>query len=121
MASRSNSIPRICACGCNGVIRGGEFKPGHDAKLRGHFLRRIDNGDEKAIAEFLNERPKLAYPYGYTEAKLRDRLEFGRRRSNAVQRYDRFWGVKHCVEVAVVLVRSLLSPILARMGNLRNP
>lgn len=78
MTSRSNSVPRICACGCNGVTRGGEFKPGHDAKLRGRFIRRIKDGDEKAIGEFLNGWPNLAYPYGYTESSLRARLGGGK-------------------------------------------
>lgn len=78
MASKRSSQPRICACGCKATTRGGEFKPGHDAKLRGRFLKRIDGGDEKAISEFLTERPNLAYPYGYTELSLRARLGGGK-------------------------------------------
>lgn len=100
---------------------GGKFKQGHDAKLRSHFLRRIDDGDEKAIAEFLTEWPRLAYPYGYTEAGLRARLEFGRSRHNTLRRNDRLWGLQRCVKVTVVLMRTLLSPILVRTGTLQNP
>lgn len=78
MASRGNSQPRGCACGCDEVTKGGEFRPGHDAKLRGQFLKRISDGEEKAIEEFITERPNLVFPYGYTEASLRARLGSGK-------------------------------------------
>lgn len=81
MTSQRDSQSRPCACGCGDSPMGGEFLPGHDAKLRGKFLARIDDGDESAIAEFLEEWPRLAYPYGYTEASLRDRLGQGLKRS----------------------------------------
>jgi hypothetical protein len=74
MSPQRDNQSRSCACGCGGHPSRGEFLPGHDAKLRGKLLTRIDDGDEKAIDEFLNEWPKLAYPYGYTEASLRARL-----------------------------------------------
>ena len=80
MQSQRGDQFRSCACGCGGQPRGGEFLPGHDAKLRGKFLDRIDDGDEKAIAEFLDEWPTLSEPYGYTEATLRNRLGQGRKR-----------------------------------------
>lgn len=80
MSSRRKPQSRICACGCNEATAGGEFRQGHDAKLRSKYLQRIDDGDETAIEEFLTERPKLAYPYGYTEANLRERLGCGVKR-----------------------------------------
>jgi hypothetical protein len=75
--SPSRSPPRQCACGCGKFTKGGEFCPGHDAKLRGKFLARIDDGDEKAIDEFLNDWPKLSVNYGYTREKLHIRLGGG--------------------------------------------
>jgi hypothetical protein len=77
MQSPRDSHSRSCACGCGGHPRGGEFLPGHDARLRGKYLCRIDDGDEKAISEFLEERPRLARSYGYTEARLRARMGQG--------------------------------------------
>jgi hypothetical protein len=53
---------------------------GHDAKLRGNYLDRIDDGEESAIREFLNDWPNLAYPYGYSEASLRARRGRGRKK-----------------------------------------
>jgi hypothetical protein len=78
MTSRRSSQSRICACGCDEATKGGEFRPGHDAKLRGQFLKRIDDGEERAIEEFITERPNLVFPYGYTEASLRARLGGGK-------------------------------------------
>lgn len=75
-----NAISRPCACGCGEYTKGGEFRPGHDAKLRSKYLKRIEEGEEKAIREFLDEWPRLAYPYGYDEEKLRDRLGRGLKR-----------------------------------------
>ncbi len=77
MTSQRDSRSRSCACGCKETTRGGAFHPGHDAKLRGKYLDRIDDGDEKAIDEFLNDWPKLSRSYGYTEASLRARLGQG--------------------------------------------
>ena len=79
MSSHSKPPLSNCACGCGGVPVRGEFLPGHDAKLRSKFLKRIDDGDEAAIVEFLTGWSRLAYPYGYTEANLRERLGRGRR------------------------------------------
>ena len=62
------------------MTRGGTFRPGHDAKLRGKFLARIDDGDETAIAEFLNDWSELSRNYGYTEENLRARLGRGCKR-----------------------------------------
>ena len=62
------------------MTRGGTFRPGHDAKLRSKYLARIDEGDEKAIDEFLEKWPNLAYPYGYDKPKLLARLGQGRKR-----------------------------------------
>lgn len=77
MHAKHNTQPRLCACGCGGQPAGGEFLPGHDAKLRSKYLARIDEGERKAIYEFLDRWPSLAFPYGYTEAKLLDRLGRG--------------------------------------------
>jgi hypothetical protein len=68
-----------CACSCGGHPRCGEFLPGHDAKLRNKYLCSIDDGEEKAIAEFLEKWPSLAFPYGYTKPSLRARLGQGRK------------------------------------------
>jgi hypothetical protein len=73
MSPAKRNAPRDCKCGCREMTRGGEFRPGHDAKLRGKFLKRIDDGESAAIDEFLTDWPNLAYPYGYTESSLRDR------------------------------------------------
>ena len=32
-------IPRICACGCHEVTRGGEYIPGHDAKIYSAIIK----------------------------------------------------------------------------------
>lgn len=77
MSPQPNRNTQPCACGCGKRPVSGEFLPGHDAKLRGKFLARIDDGDEKAIAEFLNDWPKLSRNYGYTEESLRARLGKG--------------------------------------------
>ena len=84
MNSPRDPLTRFCACGCGGQPVGGEFLPGHDAKLRGKYLDRIDDGEERAINEFLEAGPRLAYPYGYTEANLRARLGQARRRRRTV-------------------------------------
>lgn len=44
------SFPQ-CQCGCGGVTKGGRFRPGHDAKLKGMLLRRIVQGDDAALEE----------------------------------------------------------------------
>ena len=31
----------VCACGCGETTRGGDFKPGHDAKLRARLEERV--------------------------------------------------------------------------------
>lgn len=77
MSSHNNPHSPNCACGCGGLPVRGEFLSGHDAKLRSKFLRRIDDGEEAAINEFLTGWPKLAYPYGYTEENLQARLGRG--------------------------------------------
>lgn len=59
----SKNLPaRSCACGCGEQPKRGQFRQGHDAKLRSEYLKRIRDGEEKAIREFLDEWPSLAYP-----------------------------------------------------------
>jgi len=41
-------VQRECACGCGETTRGGRFKPGHDARLRGQLLKGHDAGDATA-------------------------------------------------------------------------
>jgi len=42
---------RECLCGCGGVPRGGQFLPGHDAKLKSALRRRARGGDATALGE----------------------------------------------------------------------
>jgi hypothetical protein len=77
MSSQRVTEVRSCACGCDCIPVRGEFCPGHDAKLRSKFLCRIDNGDAKAIQEYLNDWPTLADQFNHTEAKMRARLGQG--------------------------------------------
>lgn len=39
---------KICECGCDATTKGGDFLPGHDAKLRGVLLSKYDGGDTEA-------------------------------------------------------------------------
>jgi hypothetical protein len=41
-----------------GSAVGAEFCPGHDPRLRSKFLVRSEDGDERAVAEFLNDWSK---------------------------------------------------------------
>ena len=77
MSSQRNPQSCFCACGCDCQPVRGEFCPGHDAKLRGKYLCRIDDGEVEAISEFLDDWPKLSRSYGYTEASLRARFGQG--------------------------------------------
>jgi hypothetical protein len=43
--------PRDCACGCGGITAGGEFLPGHDAKLLSNLTALALNGDKAALGE----------------------------------------------------------------------
>lgn len=45
--------PRACGCGCEAETRGGEFLPGHDARLKGQLLNKIRTGNarERTAAE----------------------------------------------------------------------
>lgn len=40
--------PKLCECGCDATTKGGDFLPGHDAKLRGVLLSKYDGGDTEA-------------------------------------------------------------------------
>ncbi len=33
--------PKLCACGCNEMTKGGEFLPGHDVRLLGAIVKRV--------------------------------------------------------------------------------
>ena len=33
--------PKLCACGCNKMTRGGEFIPGHDAKVYSAIIKHV--------------------------------------------------------------------------------
>jgi len=33
--------PKLCACGCNKMTKGGEFLPGHDVRLLGAIVKRV--------------------------------------------------------------------------------
>ena len=44
--------PKACGCGCGGITKGGEFLPGHDAKLYSAILDKAGGLLElKAITE----------------------------------------------------------------------
>lgn len=53
--------PKICGCGCGGMTKGGEFLPGHDAKLYSAILNKTGGLLElKAVIEMvLNCRIEL--------------------------------------------------------------
>ncbi len=35
------TIPKLCACGCHEMTRGGEFAPGHDARVYSAIIRHV--------------------------------------------------------------------------------
>lgn len=37
--TRKPKAPKVCACGCGNMTKGGRFVPGHDARLHGWALR----------------------------------------------------------------------------------
>jgi hypothetical protein len=43
MAKAKRESP-ICLCGCGSRTKGGVFRPGHDARLRGKLLRKEIRG-----------------------------------------------------------------------------
>lgn len=49
---------RDCACGCGQKTRGGEFLPGHDAKLKSQLVAKIQGGtpNEKRSARAVLRR-----------------------------------------------------------------
>ena len=34
-------IPKQCSCGCGGVTRGGDYLPGHDAKILSAIIENV--------------------------------------------------------------------------------
>lgn len=46
---RNGKIPRLCGCGCDGLTKGGEFLPGHDARFKGNLKRKAKAGDHDAF------------------------------------------------------------------------
>jgi hypothetical protein len=86
MGSQQKSQPQLCACGCGEMTEGGTFRPGHDARLRSKFLDRVEDGDESAISEYLDNWPNLADQYVHTEESLRACLGQGRGRCRRAKR-----------------------------------
>lgn len=39
--------PRTCECGCSEQTKGGRFKPGHDARLKGQLLAKLREGNAR--------------------------------------------------------------------------
>lgn len=54
------SRSRRCACGCGGTTKGGEFQPGHDAKLRSQLIAKLrsetDGRKRNAVVGQLRKR-----------------------------------------------------------------
>ena len=46
--------PKVCACGCGLMTKGGTWVVGHDAVYKGRLLRAYDAGDESAASELVN-------------------------------------------------------------------
>jgi len=44
--SQRKRQPRKCECGCGGMTKGGRFLPGHDAKLKGCWLKTMRDESE---------------------------------------------------------------------------
>ncbi|MDA3833524.1 MAG: hypothetical protein PF495_09020 [Spirochaetales bacterium] len=61
---RSAKKPRECGCGCEGLTKGGEFLPGHDARHKGNLKRgvkalrekkKLNKGETKYLQEMRSE------------------------------------------------------------------
>ena len=76
---KAKAEPKPCAC-CGELTGGGDFLPGHDAKLRSRLLKAVDAGDESAVVELL-ARPTLLH--GASETELRERLGSETRKKEA--------------------------------------
>lgn len=67
-ATKTKSAPRDCTCGCGGTTSGGNFLPGHDARMRSRLLTAIRDGatpeSEMAALEELRKFPKLLHGVG---------------------------------------------------------
>ncbi len=42
-----------CACGCGILTEGGDFRPGHDARLKGRLLAEARSGDGEARSQLI--------------------------------------------------------------------
>ncbi len=42
-----------CACGCGILTEGGDFRPGHDARLKGRLLAEARSGDSGARSQLI--------------------------------------------------------------------
>jgi hypothetical protein len=77
MATKTTDETRICACGCGGSPKKGEFLPGHDARLKSQLRRAAADGSaaERAKAEkALKDRgwtPKEAQSNGAAKSSKR--------------------------------------------------
>jgi len=63
----SSRVPRVCACGCDGLTRGGKFRPGHDAKLLSKVLTETRNAMNAIVTEDATQREPLAEVVSETE------------------------------------------------------
>lgn len=63
--------PKECGCGCGNMTKGGNFIPGHDARLHGWALRvergvvklaDIPDGERQAVAKLMAAGKKVASP-----------------------------------------------------------
>lgn len=55
------ATPRECQCGCGEITSGGNFRPGHDARMKGQLIRLVEEGgpEGEAALERLRAYPKL--------------------------------------------------------------
>lgn len=56
-AAAEETPVRLCECGCGETVaKRSAFRQGHDQRLKGILLRRVDNGDADAAAELVDRR-----------------------------------------------------------------
>jgi hypothetical protein len=73
---------RRCACGCGGATKGGEFRPGHDAKLRSQLIAKLrsetDGRKRNAVVGQLRKRGWTHGIQARIEAESPGGMEAGR-------------------------------------------
>ena len=52
-----------CACGCGAMVKG-EFKQGHDQRLKGQLMRAAIAGDDEAIEKLITDPASVAAGVG---------------------------------------------------------